>query len=203
MARKKKIVENKTEILNEKESFSEILLKDNTIQKKNEETLEKMQKPAVKVYEEQEKKKKVSAQSVLDKYTHNEDEYQAHLKKLRETDFVNTVELKLRNVKIPGFKTIWASTDPKATPSILTLKKRGYYVVQDEELIPTGSTSVEGAGFHILMACPDDLAKKRELGLRNIADEQFERVLKKKIEHKGAKDSFLYEKNTLDEDFSF
>lgn len=207
MPRKKKIEQKNSKVkTSELNSLAKTLVNkenESNIKEKNEKLLISMQKPAEKVYKEQEDKKKASAQSVLDKYTHNEDEYQEHLKKLRESDFVNTVELKLRNVDIPGYKTIWASTDPKATPSVLTLKKRGYHIVQNEELIPTGSTSVEGAGFHILMACPEDIAKKREIGLKNIADEQFNRVIEKKVEHKGAKNSYIYQKNTLDDDFSF
>lgn len=173
-----------------------------TVAQKNLETLEKTQVDPLDIIAKQEEVKKVSAQTVLDKYSESDEEYQAHLQSLREKDFVNTTELKLKNINIPGHRTIWASTDPKAQPSILTLKSRGYRVVPEHSLVPTGSTSVEGAGFHVLMACPEDIALKRELGLKKVADDAINRVLQEEKVSKDSKNSYLYQKNYIDEGFT-
>jgi hypothetical protein len=167
------------------------------IAEKNQQVLDKNVIPAQETVVKQEIKKAIDANSVLNKYLETDEEYDARLAELRKQDYVNTREINLKHVEIPGHTTIWASTDPKAKPSIMQLKARGYRIVNDVDFVPTGSHSVEGAGFHILMACPNDIATKRKAALDKRAKDDMERVFKKKIEVKDGEKDFLYQENTF------
>lgn len=168
------------------------------VEEKNQETLNKNIIPAQETVAKQEEKKAISINSALNKYLESDEEYDARLAELRKKDFVNTRELKLKNVEIPGHKTIWASSDPKAKPSIVELKSRGYRIVNDIEFVPTESHSIEGAGFHILMACPNDIADKRKAALDKRAKDDMDKVYQKKVESQDGKKDFLYQENRIE-----
>lgn len=165
------------------------------IEEKNQEILARATVPAEEIFAKQESKKAVSVNAALNKHLETDEEYDARLAEIRKKDFVNTRELKLRNIEIPGHKTMWASTDPKAKPSIIELKSRGYRIVNDVAFVPTESHSVEGAGFHILMCIPDDIADKRKEALSKRAKEDMDKVFQKKIESQDSKKDYLYQEN--------
>lgn len=168
------------------------------IAEKNQEIFDKNVIPAQEIVALQESKKAISANSVLNKYLESDEEYDVRLTELRKKDYVNTRETKLKNINIPGHKTIWASTDPQAKPSMSELRARGYRVVNDVDFVETGSHSTHGAGFHILMACPEDIANKRKTALEKMAKDDMDKVFKKKIVAKEQK-SFVYQENRIEE----
>lgn len=152
-----------------------------------------------KTFVKQEETKVKSAQTVLDKFYESDEEYDARIELLRKQDIIKTRQLKLYNVNIPDHRTIWASTDPKAHPSIIDLKKRGYRAVKGHELVPTGHNSVEGAGFHILMAIPEDIAKKRELAIKEMNKQDMDLVKKNKTNLFAESDKdFMFEQNKFE-----
>lgn len=150
----------------------------------------------------QEKVKDSKVKSVMDKLYESDEEYDARLAQLRQTDIIRTRDLKLKGVKIPGYRTHWASTSPNAKPSVHELRSRGYRAIPGYELVPDGHHSIDGAGFHILMALPEDIAIKREALLKNQRDEDMALVKKhKKGIDKDEKDNdtFMFEKNKFEE----
>jgi hypothetical protein len=149
--------------------------------------------------QKQEDIKENTAQSVLDKFFENDEEYDARIAEIRSKDILRTKELKLKEVKIPGYRTLWASSDPKAKPSILDLRMRGYRAIKGHELVPTGHHSVDGAGFHILMAIPEDIALKREAALAGEAKKAMDSVRKAKTNLNPESDKdFMFEQNKFE-----
>ena len=167
------------------------------ISKKNEDLLAKNQVSGQEVVKKQLKKKAEEVSSNLNKYLETNEEYDARIKELEKKDAIVTNEIKLRNINIPGHTSIWASTDPQAKPSIRDLQARGYRVVSDIDYVPTGSHSIEGAGFHILMTCPNHIADRRKNALAEKAKDQYNRVFKKKVEDQESDDDFLYAQNKI------
>lgn len=137
-----------------------------------------------------------TAQSILDKFYETDEEYDERIAKLRAADVIKTSDLKLKSVNIPGYRTHWASTDPKTVPSITELKSRGYRAVKGYDLVPTGHHSVDGAGFHVLMAIPEDMAKRRVEAHQKARDENMMMVKKAKTNINPESDrDFMFEKN--------
>jgi len=167
------------------------------ILEKNQDTLDKNIISAEKMVDKQEVKKAIATTSTLNKYLETDEEYDVRLAELRKQDYVNTYDLKLKAVNIPGHTLIWASTDENAAPSISELRSRGYRVVQDQEFVATGSHSSKGAGFHILMACPNDIADKRKAALAKRSKDEYEKVFKKETIDRDGKKDFLYQENKI------
>lgn len=165
----------------------------------------KKTKTALDVLNEQEEKKQNNSNAVLNNLLEDDAEYDARLAELRKQDVVMTTKAKLVvpehiRKKYSGFKFHFASTDPKASPSVNEMKARGYRVVPDSPLVETGSHSIVGAGFHVLMACPEDIAKKRGDALAKKAKEDYERVFKKQENREQGNDSktFQYQENKIE-----
>lgn len=183
------MTENKTE--NNISETSEVV-------KKNLDLLEKNQTSAKEIVKKQVKKKVVETNSILNRFLESPEERDERLTKIRAQDVIVTNEIQLKSFTIPDHQTIWASTDPKAKPSMLELKRRGYSVVTDVDYIATGSQSIEGAGFHIPMACPNDIAKRRRDALAKKSQDQYEQVFKKETLFKDGDKDFLYQNNKVE-----